>query len=306
MKKFTKNKLVNNLKQEGLCFSEFSLFHEGEYALEDADWNYKDVPHLHFVHELAEAFPAVVGDDIICTINLQKVLGLRFPLALVNYESAKNTQTYYSTWLFYVLIIETSYESITPTRTRVNTTYTFGHPKFLKFTFPILKWILKRNYDNLMSTDIPMRVRRGALRKKGYRFLKDGPSYSFEKTMDVTLTNVIIPPSEQAPNPTSIILKEVLPNDGDIVLGEDNHFGLRVIRSGNQLSLFQRMCLHEGASLDGQKCTNGTILCPWHGRAFKPLAIFDTSVLQPQVKNIDRFTFRLDSGELMISYSVNL
>src|SRR3990167_9913240 len=110
MKKWTKDQLITSLKKEGLVFTDFSLTHEGKYAIDDADWNYKDVPHLHHVHELVEANFAVMGDDVINTINTQKILGIKMPLAVVNYESGKNEQTYYTCLFFFVLIVQTRYE----------------------------------------------------------------------------------------------------------------------------------------------------------------------------------------------------
>jgi len=47
-----KDQLITQLKGQGLYFSSFSLVHEGNYAATDAEWNYKDIPHLHCVHEL--------------------------------------------------------------------------------------------------------------------------------------------------------------------------------------------------------------------------------------------------------------
>src|SRR5579872_7311877 len=107
MKKWSKEQLIASLQKEGIRFSEFSLTHEGDYAVADADWNYKDVPHLHHIHNLVEAIFAAMQDDFIATINVQKTLGIKIPLSVMNYESGKNEQTYYTTWLFFILIVRT-------------------------------------------------------------------------------------------------------------------------------------------------------------------------------------------------------
>jgi len=294
MKKYTKDQIVKRLEKEGLHFSEFTLTHEGLYDIEDADWNYKDVPHLHVVHELAEAIPTVVGDDVVASVNMQKVLWFRFPFALTNFESGPNSQTYYTTWLFFVLLIHTSYESLGYNRTRVDTTYSVGSPAWLKFAFPIIRWILKRNYDNLMSTDIPMRLRRGELRGWGYRFHKDDERYSFEKTMDITKSNVVAPAESSAPTNYRFSIAQDLPLDGDHFLGRDDHLGLRVVRRNQTIMIFPRMCPHEGASLDRYKCSGpkdplkgDRLVCPWHGRIFRPIASIDLNNTSPfEVKTI--------------------
>lgn len=299
MIKYSKQQITGRLKLEGFRFSEFSLIHEGAYETSDADWNYKDVPHLHFVHELAEAIPTLIADDVITTINTQKVLGFRFPLALVNYASGVNVQTYYTTWFFYILIIETSYESVGTCRTRVKTTYSVGYPPFFAFTFPLIRWILKRNYDNLMSTDIPMRTRRGELRKWGFSFFKDTDSYSFEKTLDIMQSNVI-PPQEKNGQKTilNLNLTKELSEDGECFLGHSDHNGLRIVRKGQHLLLFPRMCPHEGANLDRQSCTNDIVICPWHGRVFQPLAVLDLSQKNSQKLDLNGFTLTLNEGTL--------
>ena len=299
--KRTRAQLINQLKAEGLTFSSFTLTHEGNYAASDADWNYKDVPHLHHLHELVEAIISVVEDDKIATINMQKVFGLNIPLTVFNYQSGLNSQTYYTTWLFFVLIVETVYEEIAPNRTRVNTTYSVGSSKLLSWCFPLIRWVIKRNYDNLMSTDIPMRERRGQLRSWGYSFLKDSPHYSFEKTMEIAETHVIPPKDLTTFSPISLSLDKDLSSNGECLLGKDDHLGLRVVRSNNNIMIYPRMCPHEGASLDGQKCLNRKIRCSWHGRIFSPIAKFDLTIIQIQQATTDYHHITIENSVLTIT-----
>lgn len=301
MKRYSKKHIVAKLKLEGLAFSEFSLAHEGPYSIEDADWNYKDVPHLHHIHELVEAIFTSVEDDHIATINMQKVFGIKLPLAVFNYQTEANAQTYYTTWFFFVLIVETRYEQIAALRTRVTTTYTIGSPKILQWTFPILRWILKKNYDNLMSGDIPMRERRGQLRSWGYSFKKDKPLYSFEETMDIRRNNVVAPETA-VPQDLTIDIRQKLPADGELLVGESNHHGVRLIRRGNELVVFPRMCPHEGACLDKQNYANQRINCPWHGRIFTPLGTFDLSDDNAQKAQLESCLLALDRGSLSVSF----
>ena len=63
----SKEQLIVQLTGQGLYFSSFSMEHEGHYAVADAEWNYKDVPHLHSVHELVETVIANVGRREIST-----------------------------------------------------------------------------------------------------------------------------------------------------------------------------------------------------------------------------------------------
>ena len=280
--KRSKEQLISQLKAQGLYFSSFSLDHQGNYAATDAEWNYKDVPHLHYVHEWAEAIISYVGDHEIASVNIQNVLGLKLPLGVFNYSFDGRTQIYYTTFLFFVLIVETTYDPLDVNKTKVVTTYSVGSPRVLQFTFPFIRWLITRNYKNLMSTDIPMRTRRGELRSWGYAFIRPSGGYGFEQTMNISGSNVVVT-KDPIPFP-SVQLKierdQSLPNEW--LIGRADHLGLRVVRKDEKILLFPRMCPHEGASLDLHPCVKGKVTCPWHGRVFQPVAEFDLLCLEPQ------------------------
>src|SRR5437879_2286948 len=189
--KKSKEEFITKLKKEGYFFSEFSMTSEGNYTVSDADWNYKDIPHLQYIHELAEAVPCFIDHDAIANVFVQKIFGFKFPLSVFIYEPAPNIQLYYTTLFFYILFIESKYEELGPNKTRVVTNYSIGFPKLLKWTVPILRWIIKRNYNNLMSGDIPMRDRRGELRSWGYTLHKEDLTHSYEKSLDLKKLNAI-------------------------------------------------------------------------------------------------------------------
>jgi hypothetical protein len=273
MLKVTAADLMRKLEREGLGFRSFALVHEGDYTVDDADWNYKDVPHLHYIHQLVEAHPAAMDDKFIATLNIQKVLGMRLPLTIFNYESGVNEQTYFTSFAFFVLVIRTCYESLGELRCRVTTTYSFGAPPWMLFLFPLIKWILKRNYADLMSGDIPMRTRRGQLRAWGARFIKPGPSYSFQDTTNIAKKNVIFPSEVAREKGQPVVptlteeLIEVPGGDMERFLGRSDEFGIRVIASEGYIVGFPRA----GACLDGPRLANGQVQCPWHGKRILPL-----------------------------------
>ncbi len=303
--KRSKDQLIAQLKNEGLTFKDFTLVHEGDYAVSDADWNYKDVPHLHFVHELVEAVIAVVEDDKIATLNMQKVFGLTLPLAVFNYESGPASQTYYTSWFFWALIVETSYEALGPNRTRVRTSYSIGSSRFFSLFFPLIRWTITRNYENLMSQDIPMRLRRGQLRSWGYSFFKDSPKYGFEKTIDLTPANVQAPASGVPFEPREIVLERELPEGGELMVGRDDHMGLRLVRRKGSIQVFPRMCPHEGASLDELPCLDQKVKCRWHGRVFGPLGILELSGPGAKSLRTERHELVLAGGQLSVKARTN-
>lgn len=272
--KKTKNQLIAGLQKEGFIFQEFSLCHEGQYSVADADWNYKDIPHMRYVHELADAIPSYIDDDKIASVVVQKIPGFKIPLSVFIYENSPTSQLYYTSSFFFILIIESTYESIGPNKTRVTTTYATGTSKIFRWTFPILRWLIKRNYNNLMSTDIPMRERRGQLRDWGYELYNPLPTYSYIKSVDITKINVIPPQKGPIENRESLNIHSIFSEKAEYYWGTDDAWGLRLIKTDQHVKVFSRMCHHEGASLDGQACKDGKIQCPWHGRLFSPIAFF--------------------------------
>jgi hypothetical protein len=222
-----------------------------------------------------------VDDDKIASIVVQKIPGFTVPLAVFIFENTPTSQLYYTASFFYILIMESIYTELGPNRTKVETTYCIGAPKFLKWSFPLLRWLIKRNYRDLMSSDIPMRERRGQLRSWGYQFYKDSLTYSYLKSADIRGTHVISP-SVPEHAPIQIFLEDNFPMDGEYFWGRDDAWGLRIVRFKNKLSLFGRMCHHEGASLDKQVCVNDQLKCPWHGKLFSPIATFQMNSNEAQ------------------------
>lgn len=298
LRKTSRDALVRQLEDNGFRFSELVLASEGDYAADDADWNYKDIPHLHHVHDLAESLPAVIGGDIICSVNLQQIFGFWFPIALVNYEVEKHRQVYFTTMLFFALIIETRSEEIGPLRTRVTTRYAIGSPPWLQFLAPLLKWTIKRNYKVLMSADLPMRERRGELRKLGYGFRRRGDTYSFADTLNIMEQNLVPPP--EATRTVSCDLATVFAAGDTAFIGDRGLLGFRLQRQGDEVVVFPRACPHEGASLDERPCVNGAVTCEWHGRR---IAALGRAPMQGEAEfRFGTYVGEISGGKLNITY----
>ena len=279
MRTQTQKELVTGLKTaENFYFTQFELVHEGNYEISDADWNYKDVPHLKHIHQLVEGYCGYMGDDVNCVIIVQKMFGMKFPGTLSIYQSGDKRQTYFLTLFWFVLIVETTYESLGPNRTRVLTTYAIGtRQRLLTLLFPLAKLALKRNYDNLMSGDIPMRERRGELRNWGYTFKGDNKNYSFYETTLIGETNVC-PPKANSNWVKHQIPLSSLKTSKEVFIGRADEFGVVIKRNEGKFGFFPRLCPHEGADLSSN-CNGHKSFCPWHGRGFSPLLSIDASVL---------------------------
>jgi hypothetical protein len=191
MKKMSASNLVESLEKEGMRFSSSTMVNLGVYAPADADWNYKDIPHLNELHNLVESVATAIGDDIITTIFMQRIGPLRIPLTVVNYSIGSHSQTYYTTLGPFCLVINTQWEAVDDTQTRVSTTYNLGSGSLLKPFHRFVHRLLRKNYETLMSADIPMRERRGDLRNLGFSFRNDSGGYSFAQTLQIYENNLI-------------------------------------------------------------------------------------------------------------------
>jgi hypothetical protein len=274
-------------------FRSFSVGSEGAWTAEDADWNYKDIPHLNQVHSQAWAYGTAIDDDFIATINLQKIAGIQMPIALANYDASDGSQVYYSTLLCFVLIIETRLSDVqnaddASIRGRAETTYHIGGPRFAMWLFPLLKRVLIANYKVLMSEDLPMREQRGRLRQAGFRFASDGRTRTFAETTDLTVVNVI-PPSIRKGDSCTVDIS-TLRTEGSTVVAGHGPGGLRLVRGNDsEVMIFDRVCSHEGAALDDAVFQNGCLVCPWHAKRIKPLA-------RVQIGSASTQRLSLDSG----------
>ena len=109
-------------------------------------------------------------------------------------------------------------------------------------------------------------------------------------------------------------MQEILSSDGEYLHGRDDHLGIQIVRSGTMISVYPRLCPHEGASLDkknfwvcsrtreiprsGQK--GHKIMCPWHGRLFEPMAIFELSSNETQNARSSHLILSVKEGVLSV------
>jgi nitrite reductase/ring-hydroxylating ferredoxin subunit len=294
------DEIVSMLRAEGVTFRFIECVSEGDYSPEDAAWNYMDIPHLTYVHKQVDGCLTLAGDAFAASVFFQKVPFFRLPLSVLIYQTAPNAITYYTSYSFFLLVIQTTWESIGDIRTRVTTRYAVGWTHWLVgLGYPLIKWLIKRNYRILMQEDLPMRAQRGALRKRGYDFKMNGQVPSFIDSRKIMQQNVLTP-EHNVVAPATVPLWEPRAvryddlHDGEpVFVGADDHMGLSILKHGAAVHVYPRLCSHEGANLDAAVKACGstsastpgscTIQCPWHGRKFRPIL----SVPLPAVASIN-------------------
>jgi hypothetical protein len=245
---------------------------EGEYEPFDADWNYKDIPHLSEVHAAVDGVVVNSETDHTSSVFLQKIGPIRVPLLVYIGTGKSNNAIYVGCVGPFVIVIETLWARIGEIRSRVVTTYEVFSPKIFILLHPLIHRLLSRNYDVLMTADLPMREQRGRLRKRGYRFVGDSSGYGFRESSNLSVRNIIAPP-ELRRGVVKVLLRD-LPN-GRSLHGGDTEVGLVIDREGTTLTIYPRICDHAGADLGCALKQVKGLRCPWHGRTVRPLATLD-------------------------------
>ena len=252
----------------GFKFRNFCITFVGDYSPEDADWNYKDVKHVNVVHKNIYSIQAATTRDVSCNINLQKIpiLGFEIPMTLFSYDVSKYNPIYISTMGPYIIIVSTLSELINKNQTKVATTFSIGSKGLFRIMHPIIEHILRKNNEALMRDDIPMRNRRGQLRKNNHIFYKNTDSYSFEFTEDTDRSNVYL--NENKENFIKINKQKILEAKNGDIIGEENgvfSFFVTIDREGKK-KIWPTTCSHEGARLNKKCLKQNFLICPWHNK----------------------------------------
>jgi len=296
----SRTKISNGLTELGLARSVSSRVTDGAYEPSDADWNYKDIPHLAEVHHAVDGVVIASETNHTSSVFLQKVGLLRIPLVVYIGNGGDSSATYVGSAGPFVIVIETVWDRIGENRTRVTTTYEIFSPKVLRFLQPLVHRLLSRNYDILMTADLPMRDQRGKLRKRGYTFIGDTSGYGFRESSNVFVRNVIAP--AELRTSTIRVLLDNLP-EGRSLHGGDAEDGLVIERNGSTLTMYPRICDHEGASLDCAIKQEKGLRCPWHGRNVRPVAVADLATRTATSTSSETMA-ELQDGQLVITRTI--
>ena len=266
--------LVKSLKKSGLIFKSFKLISSGEFEPEDVDWNFKDVLHVKHVHALLDTSILIQTDYTLTSVNKLKILFFHTKYLAFQFDSGPNEMTYLTQIGPFFIVNSTRFYKNGELNTDVITTYNVGsNMLFLNLFFPLIKWAITRNYDNLMVDDMLMRERKGALRKLGISFAKKNDRYTFAETQKTNRKNCVYKPSIfNASLSSKVLIKNKVGSAVfEFLTGISDPWGLRGVISKNKLALYPRMCDHYGACLDNATLNKNILSCPWHGKKLKAI-----------------------------------
>ena len=267
--------LIKDFKRSNIVFKVFTLIRGYDFITPaDIDWNFKDNLHMEHVHTRFTGHTINFTDSTISHVFIQSVLGFKLPAVIYQYDSGKDELTYVSTLLNFVFIVNTKAIQV-KNRTDVITTYSVGSSKiFIKLFFPLIKYLMTRNYNVLVDEDGVMRERRGELRKWGANFIKYNDRYTFLETMEIAKAKCEFKASlfnSKIASRYEIIKKCENGSIKEFVSGRSDVWGLRGFIENNKITIYPRICDHEGACLDEAKLQNINIVCPWHNKKIKPI-----------------------------------
>ncbi len=275
--------LIRRFKNHGFHFSEFVLKCEDPCLPVDAEWNYKDIAHVSFLHHHAIREHTYISNNVYGSLDVQKVLGITIPQSTIFYSCVEDNKTITHTTLFFgIILVETSFQSIGKFKTLAVTRYAIGSKFILgRLLHPIIKFGLIRNWKKFTADDRPTRSRRGDLRKKGYTFDTQSP-VDHLKTINNSNNGIFISKEGSKTLQTKEFHKITLSKNmnKNILVGEDDHLGLQINITPKIIRIFPRLCSHQGASLDNCDLNASSITCPWHGRKFKALCSIDNNSKQ--------------------------
>ena len=283
------SEILNSLKLEGYKFTFFDVVNIGKYFPEDVDWNDKDVAHLNIVHTKVEGIQAVISDKIMSSIYFQTIpfFGFKIPITVNSYEYSKFNIIYFTLYGPFILVVNSISKLIAENKTENIVTFAIGSNKILKLLHPIIKKMLVNNNNLLMSEDIPMRERRGILRKNSHSFFSNLNTYSYMFSTETYRANIFL---KDVSNPIFVIdKKELITATDKQILGKKIGIGsfFISIEADGSRRLWSSTCPHEGAKLD-KKCLNqDVLLCPWHNRKNFPLIKINEFDKIEIYKNVD-------------------
>lgn len=256
-------KIAEGIRSWGYREYKFSLQSAGDWTSKDAEWNYLDVPHLNEVHSKATAETLFYADQSTSAVLQQKIGPFKLAAILTIYVRTPESLAYASAVGPILMLVESHWGNEKAGPTRVTTTYRLYARWMFSWTLPIVKRLLSRNYEILMSEDLPLRERKGQLRKAGVSFVHDEIPHSFLDSRKLTKNNVIL--ATGSANYWEVSAQE-LARLGELLLGDSMGQGVRLLVEGDDVLFLPRICLHEGACLDTINVEKRALRCPWHGR----------------------------------------
>ena len=290
MKYIEPENLLSALKHRGgsvaITKGGFEIDHPCE--VRDVDWNHMDQLHRPCLHQTyLESLRLAMGRSF--ALSLTRVGKFKWLTAVVDVK-LKTGLSYQCFTLFNLLYVHAVTE-VQPKEQGSRSTVTWyivSHP-FFKFLHGRLNRRLHRLQEVQNKEDVPVRVQRALLRKKGYSFGSDNPDFL---NSNLLTSNVIFP---KLSGSHRITLSSLRPADLNEVSLDS--FDLLVRKNADQsITVWSAVCPHEGGPLKEGQVLNNHIICRWHHLRQEGLQL---SAQKPQ-GSLGTLRLVLEGNELVI------
>ena len=302
MSKKSFEEIKNSLTKVGYNFKDFNIVKIGDYPPDDSDWNYKDVTHAEKIHDsIYSRLNTAVSSDFQLAIDTLVLFGFKFPVSLVQYEYAKYNIFYYTTFGPFVILTKTIIESHENNKSKTTSNFSIGSMGIFKIFHPLIKKIIYKNNQSLMEDDMPMRNRRGFLRKENHLFYKETETYTFESTANIKNSNIFLKPGIK--NYVSILKTDIISaKEGQIVGNKNGILSFFITHEKDNIKkLWPTTCPHEGAHLTRKCINNNAVNCPWHNRKINSILKIDLDNKIDFMKNMD-FACKDNGDNIIIKF----
>ena len=299
--------IKKELSRNGLYFQTLKLEWQMSCAPEDVAFNYADIAHSDHVHDEMYDKPIVVTDDVGILLRTQKIWSfLKIPILLAGYSYEKYRHvTYFSSYGIHVINEVRMLPHDSLLSTKIESHYHVGMPIFLLWLRPLIHSLLKRNFIALSKDDRQIRERRGQLRENGCDFrvhsnaLNFGPG--FQQITEIDKENVIVAKDNcSQKEQLSIDLNKV--ESQMVFLGTDI-FGVQLMKEGDKILVYPRICFHEGACLDNATKRNANLICPWHGKKIPPCITYELETGQTAyAPNNKYYSMNVENGVINVYF----
>ncbi|HTL48860.1 MAG TPA: Rieske (2Fe-2S) protein [Verrucomicrobiae bacterium] len=259
----------------------------------DLAWNHIDQMHRQHIHgTYTDALRFFRSRSNAVSLTRMRMPLLGIPLWVVVNDIQLGEGLYYQTFTLFNLLHVHMINKISPraNKSREELDWFVVSHKLLKF----LHAPLTKRFSGIMQLqsgeDVPIRVRRAALREKGYSFDTDKPDMMNSNKV----TSGVIPPRLSGAQRISLDGLEVSARPHRVAAGPVEFLVLR--QGPRDMTVWTEVCPHQGGPLSEGRICQDQIECPWHGLKFAGARLTED---KPYGK-FGRYELRLENNTLSI------
>lgn len=234
--------------------------------INDLEWNFYDELHRQHVHDTYHGLYKVMTGKYF-SINVVRWGNLPIFMQVANAKIGEGM--FYQSMTVLGIIVLHQVQRISQRQDEVLIEvdwYTASHWVFRWLHGHFNRRLLQLQKKQDIEDNTEIRGRRRDLRRRGFGFATDDPDFINSNRLT---DNVRLP---RLAAPARIEL-------ADCAIGEVHRVACGPIelllrrKSADQVEVWPALCPHEGGLMDETHLCDGELVCPWHGRRFRPVLL---------------------------------